>query len=77
MVRYLLAAETVQIRLHCRLQPDLCGKDLQVSWGHGSGLLSGVLPSVDLRQLPAAGWEPSLQPGSPRSHQESPALVPG
>lgn len=77
MVSSLLAAETVQLRLHCRLQPGLCVRDLQMSWGHGSGLLPGVLPSIGFRQLPAAGWEPSLQRGSPRSHQESPAPVPG
>lgn len=77
MVPSLLAAETVQLRLHCGLQPGLYGRDPQVLWGCGSVLLPGVLPSLNLRQLPPAGWEPPLQPSSPRGHQEAPVLVPG
>lgn len=73
----LLAAETVQLGLHCGLQPSLCGRDPQVLRGRGSVLLPGVLPSLGLGQLPPSGWEPPLQPGSLRSHQECPALVPG
>lgn len=55
MVSSLLAAETVQLRLHCRAQPGLRDRDAQVSQGCGSALLPGVLPSLGLRQLPPAG----------------------
>lgn len=68
MVLSLLAAEKVQLRLHCRLQPGLCDRDPQVSWGCSSALPVGKLPSLSLRRLPLAGWEPPLQAGSPKDH---------
>lgn len=77
MVPSLLAAETVQLRLHCRLQPGLCGRGPPVFGAYGSVLLPGVLSSLGLRQLPPAGREVILQQVSPRGHQQPPALVPG